>query len=95
MAPEGVPDREEWAAISFLRLRLPHRSQRTVVFSEKTSTSATWPQSVHTKSKSGMSPSSIFRDVVKNHLTAYGSITIRMSNTFEENPGAGNAAPGQ
>jgi hypothetical protein len=41
MAPEGVPDREEWAAISFFRLLLPHRSQRTVVFSEKTSTSAT------------------------------------------------------
>jgi hypothetical protein len=27
MAEEAVPDRDEWADISFLRLPLPHRSQ--------------------------------------------------------------------
>jgi hypothetical protein len=56
MAEEAVPDRDEWADISFLRLPLPQRSQQTVIFSEKTSISATWPQSAHKKSKSGMPP---------------------------------------
>ena len=57
MAAEAVPDRDEWADMSFLRLPLPQRSQQTVVFSVKTRISATCPQSAHKKSKSGMRPS--------------------------------------
>jgi hypothetical protein len=41
MAVEAVPESEEWADISFLRLPLPHFSQKTVVFSENTNVSAT------------------------------------------------------
>jgi hypothetical protein len=65
MAPDGAPDRDECADMSFLRLPLPQRSQYTVIFSEKTSTSATWPQSAHKKSKSGMSPSYALRGCLK------------------------------
>jgi hypothetical protein len=57
MDEEAVPDRDEWADMSFLRLALPQRSQQTVIFSAETRISATWPQSAHKKSKSGMSPS--------------------------------------
>jgi hypothetical protein len=57
MEPDIGPDRVEWADMSFLRLALPQRSQKMVVFSVKTRTSATWPQSAHKKSKSGMYPS--------------------------------------
>jgi hypothetical protein len=57
MAPEAAPDRDEWADMSFLRLALPQRWQGSDSVSEKTRTSATWPQSAHKTSKSGMRPS--------------------------------------
>jgi hypothetical protein len=57
MAVEVLPDRDEWADMSFLILPLPQRWQNTVVFSVDIRISATWPQSVHKKSKIGMRPS--------------------------------------
>jgi hypothetical protein len=54
MAWAAEPDNDEWADISFFMFPLPHFSQCTDTFSEKTSTSAAWPQSVHKKSNSGI-----------------------------------------
>ncbi|VTR66478.1 hypothetical protein DESC_480188 [Desulfosarcina cetonica] len=44
---EDVPDKEEWADIIFFRLLPPHCGQTTLLFSENTKISDTWPQSAH------------------------------------------------
>lgn len=61
MAVDGGPESEECADISFFRLEPPHCEQWTVIVSLKTRISATWPQSAHKKSNSGM-PSSLSRN---------------------------------